>query len=228
MKALVIDDEVQIRRLLRTALEGDGYEVRDAENATLGLQAAAHFRPDVVLLDLGLPDVGGLDALKRLRGWSDVPVVVLTVRDSEAEKISALDAGADDFVTKPFATGELLARLRAAMRRSHPRDEVPVFSRDGLQVDFAARKVSRDGREIHLTSTEWAILALLIRHAGRILTHAQILREVWGPNAAERREYLRVYFTHLRKKIEKTPSSPELILNEPGVGYRFSAAPHET
>ena len=222
MKALVIDDEIQIRRLLKTALEGDGYEVKDAENGTLGLQAVVHARPDIVLLDLGLPDIGGLDVLKRLRGWSEVPVVVLTVRDSEAEKIAALDGGADDFVTKPFAMGELLARMRAAMRRSRPREEVAVFSRDGLAVDLSARTVSRDGREIRLTATEWAILALLIRHAGRILTHAQILREVWGPNAAEHREYLRVYFTHLRKKIEKIPSSPELIINEPGVGYRFS------
>lgn len=222
MKALVIDDEIQIRRLLRTALEGDGYEVKDAENGTLGLQAVAHARPDVVLLDLGLPDIGGLDVLKRLRGWSEVPVVVLTVRDSEAEKIAALDAGADDFVTKPFATGELLARLRAAMRRARPREEEAVFSRDGLAVDLSARTVSRDGGEIRLTSTEWALLALLIRHTGRILTHAQILREVWGPHAAEHREYLRVYFTHLRKKIEKIPSSPSLIINEPGVGYRLS------
>jgi len=222
MKALVIDDEIQIRRLLKTALEGDGYEVKDAENGTLGLQSAVHARPDIVLLDLGLPDIGGLDVLKRLRGWSEVPVVVLTVRDSEAEKIAALDAGADDFVTKPFATGELLARMRAAMRRSRPREEVAVFSRDGLAVDLSARTVSRDGCEIRLTATEWAILSLLIRHAGRILTHTQILREVWGPNAAEHREYLRVYFTHLRKKIEKIPSSPALIINEPGVGYRFS------
>lgn len=224
MKALVIDDEIQIRRLLRIALEADGYDVKEAENGTLGLQELVHARPDVVLLDLGLPDIGGLDVLKRLRGWSEVPVVVLTVRDSEAEKIAALDAGADDFVTKPFATGELLARLRAAMRRSRPREEVSVFSSDGLVVDLSARTVSRDGCEIRLTATEWAILALLIRHSGRILTHTQILREVWGPNSAEHREYLRVYFTHLRKKIEKNPACPALITNEPGVGYRFSAA----
>lgn len=224
MKAVVIDDEIQMRRLLGMALETDGYEVKDAENGTLGLQALVHARPDVVLLDLGLPDIGGLDVLRRLRGWSDVPVVVLTVRDSEAEKIAALDAGADDFVTKPFSTGELLARMRAAMRRSRPREETVVFSSNGLVVDLSAHTVLRDGREIHLTSTEWAILTLLLRHSGRILTHTQILREVWGPNAAEHREYLRVYFTHLRKKIEKDPARPVLITNEPGVGYRFSAA----
>ncbi len=223
MKALVIDDEIQIRRLLKTALEADGYEVRDAENGTLGLQALVHTRPDVVLLDLGLPDLGGLEVLKRLRGWSEVPVVVLTVRDSEEEKVAALDAGADDFVTKPFATGELLARLRAAMRRARPREESAVFSSNGLVVDLAAKAVSRDGQEVHLTATEWAILSLLIRHAGRILTHTQILREVWGPNAGEHREYLRVYFTHLRKKIERNPAQPALIINEPGVGYRFAA-----
>jgi len=222
MKVLVIDDEIQIRRLLRTALEADGYEVRDAEEGMLGLQALVHARPDVVLLDLGLPDMNGLEVLRRLRGWSEVPVVVLTVRDSEAEKIAALDAGADDFVTKPFATGELLARLRAAMRRSRPREEGAVFSCEGLVVDLAARSVAREGREIRLTATEWAILALLIRYSGRILTHTQILREVWGPNAGDHREYLRVYFTHLRKKIEKDPARPVLILNEPGVGYRFS------
>ena len=221
MKALIIDDEIQIRRLLTTALEADGYEVKTAENGTLGLQALVHFRPDVVLLDLGLPDIGGIDVLKRLRGWSEVPLVVLTVKDSESEKIAALDAGADDFVTKPFATGELLARMRAAMRRSRPREEVSSFVFDGLAVDLSARTVTRDGQEVRLTATEWAIFSLLIRHSGRILTHTQILREVWGPNAAEHREYLRVHFTHLRKKIEKNPSRPALIINEPGIGYRL-------
>lgn len=222
MKALIIDDEIQMRRLLTAALEGDGYEVKASETGVVGLQALVHVRPDVVLLDLGLPDISGLDVLKRLRGWSEVPVVVLTVRDSESDKIAALDAGADDFVTKPFSTGELLARLRASIRRSRPRDEMPVFSFEGLHVDLGARTVTRDGGQIHLTATEWAILSLLIRHAGRILTHTQILREVWGPNAAEHREYLRVYFTHLRRKIERDPSRPMLLRNEPGVGYRLS------
>ncbi len=224
MKALVIDDEVQIRRLLRTALELDGYDVEEAQNGILGLQALVHARPDVVLLDLGLPDLGGLEVLQRLRGWSEVAVVVLTVQDSERQKIAALDAGADDFVTKPFATGELLARMRAAMRRTAPRIETPVFERDGLRVDLSAKTVARGGKPVHLTPTEWAILTLLIRHEGRVLTHAQILQAVWGPNAAEHRDYLRVYFTHLRKKIEVTPSEPKLILNEPGVGYRLLAS----
>lgn len=222
--ALIIDDEVQIRRLLTVALEGAGYIAREAETGTLGLQAVAHLRPDVILLDLGLPDVDGLTVLKRLREWSTTPVVVLTVRDAESDKVAALDAGADDYVTKPFSTVELLARLRAAQRRAQPREESAVFSQDGLTVDLVARTVQRDGADIKLTATEWALFALLIRHAGRILTHRQILREVWGPKAEEHREYLRVYFTHLRKKVERDPAKPTLILNEPGIGYRLQLA----
>ena len=221
--ALIIDDEVQIRRLLTLALEGAGYLVREAENGTLGLQSVALTRPDVILLDLGLPDLDGLAVLKRLREWSQTPVVVLTVRDDEQDKVAALDAGADDYVTKPFSTVELLARLRAAQRRAQPREESAVFSQDGLTVDLVARTVQRDGADVKLTATEWALLALLIRHAGRILTHRQILREVWGPKAEEHREYLRVYFTHLRKKIERDPAHPALIRNEPGIGYRLAA-----
>jgi two-component system KDP operon response regulator KdpE len=221
--ALIIDDEIQIRRLLRVALEGAGYAVQEAETAGHGLQAVAHVRPDVILLDLGLPDIDGLTTLRRLREWSQTPVVVLTVRDAEEDKVAALDAGADDYVTKPFGTAELLARLRAAQRRAQPREESAVFSRDGLSVDLAARTVERDGREVKLTATEWALFALLIRHAGRVLTHRQILREIWGPKAEEHREYLRVYFTHLRKKVERDAANPTLIINEPGIGYRLAA-----
>ena len=219
--ALIIDDEAQIRRLLRVALEGAGWIVREAEDGQTGLQNAATMRPDAVLLDLGLPDLDGITVLRRLREWSAVPVVILTVRDSEEDKVAALDAGADDYVTKPFSTAELLARLRAARRRAQPREESAVFSRDALTVDLVARTVHREGHPMHLTATEWALLALLIRHAGRILTHQQILREVWGPNACEHREYLRVYFTHLRKKIERDPANPRLIINEPRIGYRL-------
>src|SRR5678816_2617042 len=214
-RALVIDDELQIRRLLRVALEGAGYDVQEAEGGQLSLQAAALTRPDVIVLDLGLPDMDGLSVLKRLREWSSTPVVVLTVRDGEEDKVAALDAGADDYVTKPFSTAELLARLRAAQRRAQPRDESAVFSQGGLTVDLVARTVHRGGMEVKLTATEWSLLALLIRYAGRILTHRQILREIWGPKAEGHREYLRVYFTHLRKKIEKDASNPELIINEP-------------
>lgn len=221
--ALIIDDEAQIRRLLHVALEGAGYTVHDAETGSHGLQAIAHVRPDVILLDLGLPDIDGLTVLRRLREWSQTPVVVLTVRDDEQDKVAALDLGADDYVTKPFSTGELLARLRAAQRRAQPREESAVFSHDGLVVDLVARTVQLDGTEVKLTATEWSLLALLIRHAGRVLTHRQILREVWGPNSEEHREYLRVYFTHLRKKVERDPSHPRLIINEPGIGYRLQA-----
>jgi two-component system KDP operon response regulator KdpE len=221
--ALVIDDEVQIRRLLRVALEGAGYAVHEAEAGQLGLQAAALVRPDVILLDLGLPDLDGLSVLKRLREWSQTPVVVLTVRDAEEDKVGALDAGADDYVTKPFSTAELLARLRAAQRRAHPHDETAVFEKGGLMIDLSAHTVHRQGTEIHFTGTEWALIALFLRHAGRVLTHRQILREVWGPNAEEHRQYLRVYVSQLRRKIEADPSRPALLINEPGIGYRFVA-----
>jgi two-component system KDP operon response regulator KdpE len=221
--ALIIDDELQIRRLLRLALEGAGYAVQEADAGQLGLQQAALIRPNVVLLDLGLGDLDGMTVLRRLREWSQVPVVVLTVRDDDADKVAALDAGADDYVTKPFSTSELLARLRAAQRRAQPREETATFTRDGLVVDLVAHSIARDGQVIKLTSTEWALLSLLIRHAGRILTHRQILREIWGPNAEEHREYLRVYFSQLRKKVERNPSHPALIVNEPGVGYRLTS-----
>lgn len=219
--ALVIDDEIQIRRLLRVALEGADYQVHEAESGVLGLQAVAAIRPNVVLLDLGLPDLDGLTVLKRLREWSETPVVVLTVRDLDQDKVTALDAGADDYVTKPFSTSELLARLRAAQRRAKPREETALFRHNGLEVDLIARTVTRDGAEIKLTATEWALLALFLRHPGRILTHKQILREVWGPNAEAHREYLRVYLTHLRKKVERDPANPALLVNEPGIGYRL-------
>lgn len=218
---LIIDDEVQIRRMLRVALEGAEYVVREAENGTTGLQSVALLRPDVILLDLGLPDIDGLTVLRRLREWSQTPVVVLTVRDAEEDKVAALDAGADDYVTKPFGTAELLARLRAAQRRAKPREESAIFEQGGLVVDLVARTVRRDGAEVKLTGTEWSLLALLIRHAGRILTHQQILREVWGPKSEEHREYLRVYFTHLRKKVERDYTKPTLIINEPRIGYRL-------
>jgi two-component system KDP operon response regulator KdpE len=221
MTVLIIDDEIQIRRLLRVVLEGAGYVVREAESGILGLQSVAGIRPDIVLLDMGLPDMSGLAVLERLREWSRTPVVVLTVQDSEADKVLALDTGADDYVTKPFASGELLARIRAALRRVQPQEEKAVFAQGGLEVDLLARTVHRDGVEVNLTPTEWSLLTLLIRHAGRIVTHHQILREVWGAGAEKHRDYLRVYFSHLRKKVERNAACPELIINEPGVGYRM-------
>ena len=221
--ALIIDDEVQIRRLLRVALEAAGYTVHDAENGQQGLADVAFRRPDIVLLDLGLPDLDGLEVLRRLREWSEVPVLILSVRDGEEDKVAALDAGADDYVTKPFSTAELLARLRVAQRRVRPEEKEAVFSHDGLLVDLVARRVTRDGGELRLSATEYALLRLFVRHAGRVLTHRHILREVWGPKSEEHREYLRVYITHLRQKIERDPRTPELIRTEPGIGYRFTA-----
>ena len=221
MNALVIDDEIQIRRLLRVALEAAGYVVVEATTGQEGLQAVAYRRPDVVLLDLGLPDMDGLAVLRRLREWSEVPVVVLTVRDSEADKVAALDGGADDFVTKPFSTPELLARLRAAQRRARPAEESAAFTAGGLVVDLAAHTVTRGGSEIHLTAIEYALLRLFIRHAGRVLTHKQILREVWGPKAEEQRQYLRVHIANLRKKIEPPDRATPLLRTEPGIGYRL-------
>ena len=220
--ALVIDDEIQIRRLLRVVLEADGYQVQEAETGQLGLVEAASRRPDIVLLDLGLPDMDGLDVLKRLREWSETPVLVLSVRDDEARKVAALDAGAEDYVTKPFSTPELLARLRAAQRKMRPAEEVSIFRYGNLVVDLTARLVTRGGHEIKLTATEYALLRLLVKHSGRVLTHRHILREIWGPKSEEHRQYLRVYVTHLRQKIEPDPTRPSLIKTESGIGYRLT------
>jgi len=219
--ALIIDDEVQIRRLLRLTLEAHGYKVFEAADGQLGLLEAGQRRPDVVLLDLGLPDLDGLTVLKRLREWSRVPVVVLSVRDREEDKIAALDHGADDYVTKPFSTGELLARLRVAQRHTQPAPEAAVFRSGEVEVDFVRRVVSRGGREVKLTATEYSLLALLARHAGRVMTHRQLLKEVWGPNAVEHTHYLRVYVAHLREKLEADANLPQLLITEAGVGYRL-------
>jgi two-component system KDP operon response regulator KdpE len=179
-------------------------------------------KPDVILLDLGLPDLEGLEVLKRLREWSEAPVIVLTVRDDVQEKVTALDAGADDYVTKPFSTPELLARLRAAQRKTRPEEEISVFKNGDLVVDLTARIVTRAGHEIKLSATEYALLRLFVKHPGRVLTHRYILREIWGPKSEEHRQYLRVYVTHLRQKIETDPARPSLISTQPGIGYRFA------
>lgn len=219
--ALVIDDEVQIRRLLRLTLEANGYKVLDAASGQAGLVEAATRRPDIVILDLGLPGMDGVEVVKRLREWSRVPVVVLSVRDRDEDKIAALDGGADDYVTKPFSTPELLVRLRVALRHTQPLAEEAVFSAGDLVVDLAERRVSLKGKDVKLTVTEYALLRLLVRHAGRVLTHRQILKEVWGPNATEHMHYLRVYVARLREKIETVPSRPVLLITEPGIGYRL-------
>ncbi len=221
LTVLVIDDEPQIRRLLRITLEANGYRVLDAETGNAGLIQAAQRRPDVVVLDLGLPDIDGLAVLKTLREWSRVPVVVLSVRDGEEDKVSALDAGADDYVTKPFGAAELLARLRAALRHNLAEGSSPFFQNRDLEVDLAARVVRKRGVELRLTPTEYSLLRLFVTHAGKVITHRQLLSEVWGPKASEQNQYLRVHIAHLREKIEDEPKEPRLIITEPGIGYRL-------
>ncbi len=222
--ALIIDDEVQIRRLLRVTLEAGGYRVFEAATGQEGLVEAAQRRPDVIVLDLGLPDMDGAEVLKRLREWSQAPVLVLSVREGEDDKVSALDSGADDYMTKPFSTVELLARLRVARRHAQPVADNSVFRSGRLEVDLAGRRVSVKGQEVKMTPTEYSLLRLLVRNAGKVVTHRQILKEVWGPNYAEQTHYLRVYMAHLREKIEADPGRPELLLTEPGVGNRLVAS----
>ncbi len=221
--ALIVDDEKQIRRLLRLALERADHQVYEAETGQAGLEAIAQRRPDIVLLDLGLPDMEGVKVLRRLREWSDVPVVILSVRDDAEEKVEALDAGADDYVTKPFDTAELLARVRATQRRSLTETGDPVFQSGSLCVDFSARQVKRGGVEIKLTPTEYSLLRVLVQNAGKVVTQRQLLRTVWGEKAESQAQYLRVYVTHLRKKLETDANAPSLIKTEVGIGYRLSA-----
>lgn len=217
MNALIIDDEVQIRRLLRLALEARGYTVHEAGNGELGLQGAVFQKPDVVLLDLGLPDLDGVEVLRRLREWSQVPVLILSVRDQESVKVAAFDAGADDYVTKPFGTAELLARLSAIQRR-HGTGDGALLQAGELTLDPVHHEAFLDSRPLKLTPTEYALLAQLVRHAGKVVTLKQLLRAVWGPQAEQHTHYLRVYTTHLRKKLE---GSRLEIRNEPGIGYRL-------
>jgi two-component system, OmpR family, KDP operon response regulator KdpE len=218
---LIVDDELQIRRLLRVTLEAHNYRVVEAASGQEAITEAAQRRPDLVVLDLGLPDMDGVAALKRLREWSHVPVVVLSVRDREEDKVAALDNGADDYVTKPFNSAELLARLRVALRHAQPMPEKSLFRSALLEVDLTSRVVRRKGAEVKLTATEYALLRLFVQHAGKVLTHKFILREIWGPNNVEHTHYLRVYMTHLREKLETNPARPDLFVTESGVGYRL-------
>jgi len=219
--ALVIDDERQIRKLLRIVLEENDYRVLESDSGKQGLSDIALRRPDVVLLDLGLPDMDGMVVLKRLREWSRVPVLILSVRDRPDEKVAALDAGADDYVTKPFEASELLARLRAIQRRAPFGTEDAYFQAGHLAIDFNSHTVTVKGDEVKLTATEYALLKVLAQHAGKVVTHKQLLREVWGPNAEEQSQYLRVYMTHLRKKIEIPDAREKLLKTESGIGYRL-------
>jgi two-component system KDP operon response regulator KdpE len=225
--ALVIDDEPQIRKLLRIVLEQEHYRALESDSGRHGLSEVALRRPDVVLLDLGLPDMDGLEVLKRVRQWSQVPVLILSVKDNPEDKVAALDAGADDYVTKPFEATELLARLRAIQRRAPAGGENAHFEAGDLAIDFNSHTVIVKGREVKLTATEYALLKLLALHAGKVVTHKQLLREVWGPNAEAQSQYLRVYMMHLRKKIEISEGPERLLRTESGIGYRLVIPPHK-
>ncbi|HZN37116.1 MAG TPA: response regulator [Pirellulaceae bacterium] len=222
-RILVIEDEPEIRRFLRASLAAEHFAAQESETGQAGLRAAAAQPPDVVLLDLGLPDIGGLEVIRQLRGWSRVPIIVLSARGQEADKIAALDAGADDYLTKPFGIGELLARLRVALRHRSSRGETPSqeFTHGAVRVDLVRRRVLVAGQEVHLTPTEYRLLTTLIQHAGKVLTHRQLLKEVWGPDCTHETHYLRVYVNQLRQKLGDDAARPQLLLTEPGVGYRL-------
>jgi two-component system KDP operon response regulator KdpE len=221
---LIVEDEAQVVRFLRTTLAASGYRLVEATTGAQALVEAASRAPDLVLLDLGLPDVDGVEVTRRIREWSSVPIIVLSARGREDDKIQALDAGADDYLTKPFGVGELLARMRVAFRnavRAKSPSPESVFEVDDLQVDLAARRVRLAGRDVHLTQTEYKLLAVLVRHAGKVVTHRQLLEEVWGRSAAAQLHYVRLYMAYLRHKLEKDPTRPHYIETETGVGYRL-------
>ncbi len=225
---LLIEDEPQMRRFLRITLQSQGYRLVETATAQEGLTQAALRSPDVVLLDLGLPDLDGLEVTKRLREWTLTPIIVISAREQEQDKIHALDAGADDYLTKPFNAGELLARIRVALRhagRQGGNQNEPVFALHNVRVDLGQRRVVVDDKEVHLTPIEYKLLTVLIRHAGKVLTHRQLLKEVWGPAHVEEVQYLRVYMTQLRHKLESDPARPRFLMNEPGIGYRLRYDP---
>jgi two-component system, OmpR family, KDP operon response regulator KdpE len=220
-RVLVIDDEAPILRALKINLAARKYEVSIAADGASGLAAMARERPDVLILDLGLPDMDGTDVIRGVRGWSSTPIIVLSAWGQESQKVAALDAGADDYVTKPFGMDELLARLRAAVRRAAPAPDEPVISTAEFTVDLARKRVTRAGTDVRLTPTEWQLLEVLVRNAERLVTQRQLLQEVWGPGYQNEANYLRVYMASLRRKLEPDPSAPRYLLTEPGMGYRF-------
>jgi two-component system, OmpR family, KDP operon response regulator KdpE len=218
---LVIDDEAQIRKLLRLSLDAHGFRVAEADSAKEGIRQATAIKPDLILLDLGLPDMDGLDVIKSFREWTKVPVIILSVKNSEQDKITLLDAGANDYITKPFSIGELLARIRATLRHSLPETVEGVLALGNLVIDFSRRIVTKNGEEVKLTPTEYSLLRLLARNADKVITQSQIIHELWSSQAYPDTSYLRVFVLQLRRKIEDNPSNPKIILTEPGVGYRL-------
>ena len=220
-RVLVVDDEKQILRALSTNLKARGYEVDVASSGEEALVVAAQHVPDVVILDLGLPGIDGIEVIKALRGYSEVPILVLSVREAESDKVAALDAGADDFVTKPFGMDELIARLRAALRRTNKGDETPIVKTKDFDIDLVAKRITRDRNEVKLTPTQWHIVELLVRNPGKLVSQQQILKEVWGEGYAEEANYLRVFMAQIRSKLEPNPAEPKYFLTEAGMGYRF-------
>lgn len=223
---VLIEDDKQIRRFVRVSLEAEGIAVHEAETGKQGLVEAATRKPDLVIVDLGLPDTDGVDVIRELRSWTDLPVIVLSARMQEQEKVAALDAGADDYLTKPFGVSELMARIRAHLRRRNQAatNETPRFTFGDVVIDMSLRQVTREGAQVHLTPIEYRLLSTLVRHAGRVLTHRQLLLDVWGPSHVESHHYLRIYMAHLRQKLERDAAQPEFIVTETGVGYRLVTA----
>jgi two-component system, OmpR family, KDP operon response regulator KdpE len=224
-KILLIEDEQEIRRFLRVSLVGQGYRLVESATGRDGVMQAATQQPDMIILDLGLPDIDGMEVIRQVREWSHMPIIILSARGQDNQKVDALDAGADDYLTKPFSVGELVARIRVALRhvaRDAGESGEPVFVSDGLRVDFACRQVFVSDEEIHLTPIEYRLLTTMIKYAGRVVTHKQLLKEVWGPDCVYETHYLRVYMAQLRRKIESDPARPRFLLTEPGVGYRLA------
>jgi two-component system KDP operon response regulator KdpE len=224
-RVLAVDDEGPILRALGANLKARGFEFDLAETGEQALELAARHKPDAVILDLGLPGISGIEVIRGLRGWTDTPIIILSARDGQADKVAGLDAGADDYVTTPFEMEELFARLRAALRRAVPSQEEPIVTTADFTIDLAAKKIINGRGELRLTPTEWSVIEVLVRNAGRLVTARQLLQEVWGPRYGNETNYLRVHLAHIRKKLEPTPSAPRYFITEPGMGYRFENGP---